>query len=321
MSDVRYELYGLMAGNPYTTRPLNSLEQELDRSLLLELEGFVRLPKLQEAIEAAVTRRGPALFLITGVGMSGRTSLANHLLYLYHQAHGPQHRLATHRMDGYDMTHDAYAQVRSTLLSLRNKMGLMTIEMPPGLRGRFSELSRRGSVDPMDEYDLQEIAEFLAATFAASDAAFGVVYEGVATKDLITLSTRVFENTPAVVVFTVDAYQHANAAQLTEADRSDFARRGTIIDLPLLTTRQIACLAEQRWTGTPPVPFDPDDLQAVFDSRRFTIGQALRHLEVLLDLRLVEYEGEDLWPTDDLRMSSRWLRIKMWQGERWSRLR
>ncbi|WP_171075269.1 hypothetical protein, partial [Nonomuraea basaltis] len=66
-----------------------------------------------------------------------------------------------------------------------------------------------------------------------------------------------------------------------------------------------------------PSPFDPHGVRNVFRERPFPVGQALRHLQVLLDLRLSEYEGDEPWPTDDLRIHERWLELKMWQGERW----
>ncbi|MEU8143094.1 hypothetical protein [Nonomuraea sp. NPDC048901] len=324
--DLRYDLYGLPAGNPYAARPLDPLALPADRELVLELAGFIRLEVIEAAVKEAISKGRPAYFLITGVGNSGRTSLANHAMYLYQQAAAsllpPGFTFVTHRAERGDMTHDAYAVLCSTLLSLRNKMNAQGIDIPPALRAHFSTLSERGAANPMNEYDLQEIAEFTATTFAGRNAGFGIRYEGVPAKELITQAQKVFENTSTVVVFVIDSYQHANTVQITEADRQAFAERGHVFDLDTLTPEQIAALAEFRWKGHPPAPFDEQGVKNVFSKRPYTIGQAIQHLEVLLDLRLSEYESDVPWPAaEDLRIHERWVRLKIWQRDRWNRLR
>ncbi|TMR88380.1 hypothetical protein, partial [Nonomuraea basaltis] len=250
-TDVRYELYGLPSGNPYAGGPLDPLALEADRDLLLELEGFIRPTAVEEAVEKAVGAEKPAFFLITGVGSSGRTSLANHIMYRYQHAraaHLPHFTLLTHCAERGEMTHDAYRTLRSTLLWLRSRLMSRQIVIPPDLAGMFTDLSRRMSDQAMHEYELQPIADYAAALLAARDVGFGIRYEGVATKELITQAIKVFENTSTVVVFTVDDYRHADAVQLTDADRQEFARRGHITDLSPLTPSQIAALAHHRWT-------------------------------------------------------------------------
>jgi hypothetical protein len=323
IGDVRYELYGLLAGNPYTSEPLNALDLESDRELLLELKGFVRLAAVEAAVERSIRENRPAFFLITGVGRSGRTSLANHVIYLYQRtaaAGRSRFPFVVHGVERDDMTHDAYRLLRSTLLSLRNKMKSSNIRIPDELSDRFDTLSLRGPADAMDEYDLQAIAQDTALAFASSDAGFGIRYESVSTKKLLTQATKVFETAATVVVFTVDTYKHADTVQLTQADRREFARHGVVVDLNTLTPRQIAALADGRWTGQPPSPFDTKGVESAFSTRPYTIGQAIRLLEVLLDCRLSEYDRDIPWPTEDLRMSESWLQLKMWQGEKWNGL-
>ncbi|MFC4115837.1 hypothetical protein [Nonomuraea zeae] len=317
--DSRYALYGLRSGNPYVSRPLDAVTCESDHELLLELAGFIPLTTLKTAIEQKAGRKRPVFVLITGVGKSGRTSLANHIMRLYRDAAtSPGATFVTHRAEPDDMTHDAYAQICSTLLSLRNKMNECAIKIPDELRARFTELGQRTRADRMNEYDLQDIAGLAGSTFAAAKVAFGIRYEGVPTKQLITLATKVFESTSTVVVFTVDAYEHANTVRLTKAERERFAARGHIVDLGTLTPEQISELAKHRWNGRPPAPFHEQGLTNALSGREYTVGQALRRLEVLLDFRLSEYEKDDPWPTDDLHMHENWLRLKIWQGERWN---
>ncbi|MEV4221172.1 hypothetical protein [Nonomuraea sp. NPDC049725] len=318
IGEVRYELYGLRSGNPYVCRPLDAVSLDADHELLLPLAGFIQLPAIETAVREAADAGRPAFFLITGVGKSGRTSLANHIMHLYRKATstGPGHTFVTHRAGRTDMTHDAYAMMCSTLLSLRNKMNAAAISVPPDLRARFTELSRRTTADRMDDYDLQDIAGSIGATFAGREAGFGVCYEDVPTKKLITLATRVFEDTACVVVFTVETYDHANTVQLTKADREQFA--GHVVDLGTLTPEQICELATGRWNGRPPAPFQPEGVKSAFSGRPYTIGQAMRHLQLLLDFRLSEYDKDDPWPTEGLHMSESWLRLRMWQGEKWN---
>ncbi|MFF4617405.1 hypothetical protein [Nonomuraea jabiensis] len=318
-ADARYELYGL-EGNPYAVGPLDAVTCESDRELLLELAG-IRLSAIEAAIERAVSRNRPAFFLITGVGKSGRTSLANHVMRLYQDATAqPGRTFVTHCAEPEHMTHDAYTQMCSTLLGLRNMMNDCAINVPDELRARFSELGRRTSTDPMNEYDLQDIAWSSGATFAAANVGFGVRYESVPTKKLIWLATKVFERTSTVVVFVVDAYDHANTAQLTVADRERFATRGHIVDLGTLPPVQIAELAHRRWSGRPPPPFHAEGLMEALGGRTYTVGQAMRRLALLLEFRLREYEKDDPWPTDDLRMPGDWLHLRIWQGESWNGL-
>ncbi|NRQ33601.1 hypothetical protein HII36_17345 [Nonomuraea sp. NN258] len=316
----RYDLYGLLAGNPYVNRPLDALSSASDRSLLLELGGFVELAVIQAAAERAAAREASAFFLITGKGNSGRTSLANHVMHLYRQActRKPGYVLVTHCADQDEMTHDAYGLVRSTLLSLRNQMPAHGIQIPDDLRPAFAELSRDRNTQ-MNEYDLQDIARHIATAFSTRNAGFGIRYEGVPAKDLIMLATTVFETSAAVVVFTVDSYRHANAAQLTPADRQRFSRRGhLVVDLSTLTPDQIAALADARWNGASPTPFDPQGVRTTFGAQPYTIGQVLHYLEMMLDFRLSEYDGEEPWPqAKDLRIDGPYMQTKMWQRERW----
>jgi hypothetical protein len=317
VTDARYELYGLPSGNPYASRPLDPLGCEDDRHRLLDLEGFVRLAAIDATVERAAATDTPAFFLITGMGNSGRTSLANHVMYRYQSArtaHLPLFRLVRHYAERGEMTHDAYRTLRSTLLSLRAKMRANKIDVPPALAEMFEDLSKRPRAQAMDDYELQEIADYAASVFAAHDMGFGIRYEGVATKELITQATRVFENAGTVVVFTVDNYRHATAVQLTRADRQEFARRGHITDLSPLSPAQIAALAHHRWTGHPPCPFDSDGVCEAFQEHSCTIGQALRHLHRLLDTRLRQYDGDVPWPTDGLRIHESWLRLNLRRG-------
>ncbi|TMR14316.1 hypothetical protein ETD86_29065 [Nonomuraea turkmeniaca] len=320
VTDARYELYGLPSGNPYASRPLDPLACEEDRHRLFDLEGFIRSTAIEATVESAAATDRPAFFLITGMGNSGRTSLANHVMYRYQHARTarlPPFRFVTHYAERGEMTHDAYRTLRSTLLSLRAKMRVNQIDVPPPLAEMFTELSRRPRAQAMDDYELQEIADYAAAIFAAHDMGFGVRYEGVATKELITLATRVFENASTVVVFTVDNYRHATAVQLTRADRQEFARRGHITDLSPLSPAQIAALADHRWTGHPPSPFDSAGVLKAFQEHPCTIGQALRHLYKLLDTRLRQYDGDEPWPTDGLRIHEHWLLLHMSRDETW----
>ncbi|MER7505463.1 hypothetical protein AB0L05_32840 [Nonomuraea pusilla] len=322
-TDIRYDLYGLPSGNPYSGRPLDPLASEADRALLLELEGFIGLAAIERAVERAVSEQRPAFFLITGVGNSGRTSLANHIMYLYRRAAAARltgYAFVTHCADRRDMTHDAYGLLRSTLLWLRNRMVSHNVDIPANLHALFVELSRRARGEPMNEYDLQQIAEYAAVAMKAHDTGFGIRYEGVSTKDLLTLGTMVFENIATVVVFTVDAYAHAGTVQLTETDRQEFARRGQVFDLDTLTPRQIAALAHGRWNGCPPAPFEPQGVQRAFEGETYTVGEALRHLATLLDIRLSEYDEDTPWPNDDLRIHEEWLRLKIWQARKWNGL-
>ncbi|MGI5282941.1 hypothetical protein ACQEVF_06375 [Nonomuraea polychroma] len=318
VTDARYELYGLRSGNPYAGRPLDPLTSEDDR--LLELEGFIRLATIEATVKGAADANKPAFFLITGMGNSGRTSLANHIMYRYQHAMAarlPCFSLVTHCAERGEMTHDAYRTLRSTLLSLRAKMRANQIDVPLPLAEMFTDLSKRPRSQAMDDYELQEIADYAASIFAAHDMGFGVRYEGVATKELIIQASRVFENASTVVVFTVDNYRHATAVQLTRADRQEFARRGHITDLSPLSAAQIAALADHRWTGRRPSPFDSEGVCKAFHEHPCTIGLALRHLHRLLDTRLRQYDGDEPWPTDGLRMDEDWLLLNMRRDETW----
>ncbi|MEO3802790.1 hypothetical protein [Nonomuraea sp. B1E8] len=317
---ARYELYGLQSGNPYTCRPLNAVADDADRARLLELAGFVRLATIKEAVETGVSGNRPVFFLINGVSKSGRTSLANHVMSLYRDAAGLGESFATHCAEPEEMTQDPYPVMCSTLLSLRNKMNEQAIAIPEVLRERFTELGRRAHIDQMNAYDLQEIAGLTGSTFAAAKGGFGIRYESVPTKKLITLATQVFAHTRTVVVFTVDDYDHANTFRLTRAERERLAPHVCVVDLAALTGEQVAHLARDRWTGRPPSPFHEEGVKSAFSGRPYTIGRAMQHLELLLEFRLREYDKDDPWPTDDLHMPESWLVNRMYQRERWNGL-
>ncbi|GII52401.1 hypothetical protein Pth03_07900 [Planotetraspora thailandica] len=322
--NVRYELYGLPdKKNPYVNRPLDALTDSSDQDLLLELEGFIQLAGIEAAVDRAVREGRPAFFLIIGAGGSGRTSLSNHVMRSYQDRRWPGQEgdnLCVHRSPRTTMTHDPYRQLTDTLLSLRNNMKRRHIEISDDLKTSFRDLSRSQASGPLSDYDLQEIAELVSSDVATRGSGLGIHYEGVATKELLALAPRVFENTQAVMVLTVDAYDHAGTPQLTESDKQEFAKLGHVIHLEALTPAQISMLALKRWNGTQPSPFDPGGVESAFTRRRYTIGQAMRYLAMLLDFRLSEYHDAEPWPTAELRLHEDWLQTKMWQGENWARL-
>jgi hypothetical protein len=107
---------------------------------------------------------------------------------------------------------------------------------------------------------------------------------------------EVFREARAVVVFTHDRYDHRCTFQLNATQRQTFERAGAVIHLSRLSPGQVQLLADERWSGPRPCPFDRGGLEAALGQSRYTVGDALMYLESMLRRRLIGYELGDTWP-------------------------
>jgi len=311
----RYDLYGLPR-SPYSVRELDPLQHDTDQKLLLELEGFIELNNIEDALLAAVTSQKPAFYLIIGTGNSGRTSLANYIMYRYRELRAKQpgqedlrKRFVAYRPERQELNFAHEELLQYTLLWLRNEMDdPLNIEFSD--QGLESQLAKLSEGEISNIYDLQLIATRIGKAFSGKPAGFGIHYDGVKSKELLSWVPKAFQKVQTVVVLTVDDYTHGATAQLSTADLGQFRQLGgVVIELSHLTARQIAVLAEARWNGTPPSPFDLDGVTAAFKEARHAVGQALMVLDGLLRLRLRDYSDAAPWTgaEETLKLDKAWL--------------
>jgi hypothetical protein len=311
----RYDLYGLPC-SPYAVRPLDPLQRGTDEDLLLELEGFIELHNIEDALQAAATSHKPAFFLIIGTGNSGRTSLANYMMYRYRELRAQQpgqeelrDRFVAYRPERQELNFAHEELLRDTLLWLRNE-GDDPLNIEFSDQGLESQLAKLSDGEISNIYDLQLIATRIGKAFSGKPAGFGIHYDGMKSKEMLSWVPKVFQKVQTVVVLTVDDYSHGATAQLSTADRGQFRQLGgAVIELSHLTARQIAMLAEARWNGTPPSPFDRDGITAAFKEARYAVGNALMFLDGLLWMRLHDYSDAAPWTGSEetLKLDKSWL--------------
>ncbi|MFF5232362.1 hypothetical protein [Dactylosporangium sp. NPDC000521] len=281
-----YKPYGL-AECPYSNRVLNPFDDPEHAKLYSELDGFVDMRQIEAKLDEAVRTRRAAFFLVSGEGYSGRTSLANIIMFRYWQLLKLKDALPVYRAGNLDNDHEK--TLRDTVLGLRWEMLLNSSATTDAkLDGLFDRIERTEHPDP----GLQQAAATLAGRFSP----YGVCYEKVPSKQLLTGAIELFRKARAVVVFTREAYDHSMTFELTAADRQLFNRSGMVIDLSGLTPRQVKLLAEERWTGEAPYPFSPEGIEASFAPVYQTVGRQLRYLELLLCRRLIDYDSDERWP-------------------------
>jgi hypothetical protein len=304
----RYELYGLAGRNPYSPRPLDPIAHPGDRTLMLDLDGFLKTEPLYAYLLDAATAGRPAFVVVSGRNYTGRTSVANCILDLYRELLKVDDRFLVTRTEVAH--HRDFEWLQQAIVQLQTEAGMAELKLTSQL---VSDLDRIEDIkETIYQQRFQAIARRLSAELAGQGGgySFGLVFEGLRTTTLISAAQTVFRDTRSITVFTHPDYRHAQTPAASLLSPGLMPDNLYIVRLMPLNPGQIRMLAEGRWKQSSALhcPFDPAGLDQMFHDAPVPIKAALIKLAQLLDYRLSIATGDLPWPENkELGMSRQWL--------------
>jgi hypothetical protein len=292
-----YQRYGLQS-NPFILRVLDPLQNaEDDGSLLRDIDGFSRINSVDEYLKDRVgspenPADRPAFVLITGSEKSGLTSASNEVLARYRRIRDVADRFVAVQVAATDHSiSDLYRRWVAALYNrLRPKLQLLDT-----VSTKFYDARKLMDSKTLD-YDLQSVfIDLLPAMKANPGAVLGSCFEKIKSQQVIEVAQVVFENFPAVCVFT---------AQPGFFDVDDFETRNAdvhVLRLGHLNSEEVKKVLEKKWGQASSLPFHVPTLGNFCENKKHTVGVVLTVAEKLLRKRVQAYEklnGQNTWPQD-----------------------
>jgi hypothetical protein len=233
--------------------------------------------------------------------------VANYLLDKYFEFRGVGDRhVITHVAVGDYLE---YSWALAAMVGLQNEVEDKRLE----LESKLTDTLNRIEEIPEAAYKLrfQRIARALSVQLANLDEphAFGVLFEKVFKPEFIAAAQIIFQKSPALIVFTHDAYDHALTAASQSLDQAQFDEDVEIVHLRCLTGSQVCALADGRWKKASSLdfPFDANGLNELFRDK--PIKKVMGWLGELLNYKLKEVRDDTVpWPDNKgLKMDDLWL--------------
>jgi hypothetical protein len=316
-SDIDYQMYGLVDGNPYVHRELDAWN-EADRNLLVPLAGLPSIEDIDRHIRRPEAADGSIGFLLSGEGATGRTSLARLIMHRYAEVTGVRENF---HVVGYNKVHhDSGDRVHGILKAVRNHV----MRKNPGRHHRetlMQQMPHGEAGAALTELDLQAQADYLAdymKTEIKPRMHLGLLIEGMQDDDFMDVLSRVFEYVETVIVVTHDNYRTSDTASVARLDeREQWQKWAMRVNLPNLSGDGAKELTLNRWRNAAPqvdCPFELDGVKDTFDNRQSPVGLTLSWLRYFLFCRLLDHDGSVPWPEDqNLRLSQAWMQNKLRQ--------
>lgn len=289
--------YGL-EGNPFRIelKPLAKADHE---EMVVQVDGFRKLPEIDDYLKQMASREQPLFFLVTGRNGSGRTCVADYILarYRYHRQIPPERFIVPDREVS---NHDVYETFQNWMIYLHNELDALR----PLVKLEENLLDRIQRTQPATmEAVFQGLMTSIHKVSKAGDAGFGCCLEDVLTYNFINSAFKIFQKTQTICVFTAKDYEEWQK-QVIEP----FHQRalGHVIELSPLVGQHVQILVEQRWQqiANSPSPFDAEGLADAFDKKPRTIGRALKIVSKILAIKVPLHIEGGIWPHDEtLRLS------------------
>jgi hypothetical protein len=304
-----YNLYGLAGGNPYAQKPLNPLETPTDGDQLLDLDGFIRREEVVTYLQEKADSGQPAFVLVGGRNHTGRTSMANWILYNYFELREVKDRFLHVCVPVKDQA--TFPWLMKAIAQLRAKLKRISdLTLNKEISDAIKECLNVKADMPYEEL-FQEALGDLSVELRSRKYALGVVFEGIPDAKFIAAAKTVFESSEAVVVYTYDDYEHP---QTTGAKGFRAVQFDDVLHVYLepLASRQVGILAKDRWdvaSSNLEFPFEDGVLEDLYRDNRTPIRKVLKRLEDFVDYKLeMAPPGAAAWPGNrKLFMKRQWL--------------
>lgn len=301
---ANYQRYGC-ARNPFHYPDLDPLIRPEDEDLFVTVDGFQAVCSaagpVRTILSAAVEKREPAFFLVSGGGWSGKKAASRHILNRYRELRG----ITRDRF----VVPDPFIPHFAVVEAVQQWLMFLDTELEP-LRDLYAEPDREffrdverltpPTIRPRTQAGLRGLANRLAG--ATAPAGFGVHFYGKLTSELVETAFSMLAKAQTVCVFQTPAFQspdsHAAEVERWFSEAKGNARTG-VIRLEPLDAQEVGDLARVRWervaAGLRP-PFSLQDLVAALKAKRRSIGGALRVLHDLIEKKLDEHPAGANWP-------------------------
>lgn len=290
--EPRYGLYGLSAGNPYVTVPLNPLQDHHARELCVKLDSFFKIEPLREYLAAAVRDRHPALVVVSGRDCTGRTTIANHVLDIYRELTGVGNRFVVSCVH-IDNSRDI-DWIVNAIVQLQNEIADRGLKLGDELTKELREIER---IDPQAyKHRYQGLMRRLRVELDGHESgrhAFGLLFEGLQTATLVDAMKTVLRNSRSIAVFTHNDYQHGITPALEQLGSEGVH----VVHLKPLPGPWIEYVAVMRWSQVCPRehPFEQNGLAEAWPEPA-PIKIAVSYLARLVEYRLLLAKSADEWP-------------------------
>jgi hypothetical protein len=317
-TDPGFPVYGL-ASNPFLLAELDPITRPADLKNISLVDGWQDLSDAKGLIRRRVADAKPIYFVIVGASQTGRSSIANYLVYLWATEHGigpeSNRKLLVHRrslganngsyaadeqvldwisqfylrvLTEEDFTLSTTAQKRVESLSLSQEgMTLST---------RFALALKAVETDLLSEPDRPTI--------------FAAIFEHGKGRGLVQMIQDSFAPTRSIIILTVDATTDAGDV-LDGIDKVLLPDAGLLLRLGPVQGTDIGTITSDRWNLHRPgveSPFETADVAMAFDQPR-PIARAVKLLSKMLRLQQMYFKDHAPWP-DDKRLALNALTIR-----------
>jgi len=293
--------YGFTAMRKPLRPPIDPLTRVHPDAVYQRVYGAKVIERIDDAIDAGIAEKRPALFLVVGPSGGGRTSVTNLILSRF-AAH-PQVNVAPANLivpDGTNPDHDKVYIYRNWMKALQDEVSFRRIALPKQLATDFdAEIARNDPsvMAPGFRGVLRQVAEVLRQH--PQPHAFACRLENIPTLEFVTTASEMFKGMHAACVFTaLDNSTHQ--AELIEPFGKHFDNEACcLIRLPRSQGESAARMIKERWEieSTVPLPFESSTLARGFGMEQ-PIGRILVTVERMLKFKFTQHGEGDPYPTD-----------------------
>jgi hypothetical protein len=296
-----FERYGLTCNPFYSERALDPLSSGADESLLVDVDGFGSIPKVDKFLQAAIDKGEAAFFMIIGKSGTGRSSFANYVLTRYCKLKDidPKNLILPQREYS---GHNKVVIFKKWFGFLRTQLNQKKLSLGPELKADFQtylEKTDEATLEP----NFQDLALRVSDLLSGSGKyGFGCCLEDVEDFKIIASAVEIFTPVPTVCVFTVKDYNDEHKEIIAPfRERCKKLAGGEIFELSQLSAAEVRKLVDRRWSSScdRANPFDLECVEEVFGDRHRTIGLTLTLMARLIENKLANHPIGEEWPDAD----------------------
>ena len=298
-------VYGLTS-NPFRLETLDPLFHPTDLDCLSLVDGWKDLTEAEELIGRRVAEEKPVFFVVEGASDTGRSSVANYLVYLWAKERGvgrdsvlvhPPHPRDS---GGNRGTYAPEDQVLGWISSLRVRNVVERLGLTEPTQKQLSGLPQAASPTAATDYSLalyNTERDLRTPADGGRELLLAAILERGKGRGLVPLIRESFQATRAIVVITVDSSVDSQDV-LADISRLLPSDQGLVLSLGPIQGADVGTIIENRWDCYRKGIENPFDLTAVaevFTSPR-PIARVVKALGWMLEVRQAEFSDEEPWP-------------------------
>jgi len=296
-------VYGLTS-NPFLHGELDPLARPQDLPCISLVDGWGDLTTAVELIGRRVAVEEPVYFVVEGASQTGRSSVANYLVYLWAKESGVgdgsnREVLVERRDQGPNRgTYAPEFQIFDWISQLRVRAVKSHLVLSPTAENRLSVLSPSPASGANFALALNAVETDLRRGQEGKELLLAAIFERGKGKDLLRMVQDSFDATRAIVVITVDATEDARDV-LDDIEKVLSPDRGWLLKLGPVRGVDVRTIITDRWNHYRPdipCPFDVAGAAEAFENNPRPIARTVKLLSGMLEMRQVNFAGDEPWP-------------------------